>query len=82
MKDTANVLANQNAQTAYIWGTTLNLNADITNYLSMINTVTYTYGRVTTDSSDTPLDHIPPLFGKSGFVVNLDRFQRVQYALQ
>ena len=73
--DTANVMANQNAQTGYIWGTTVNLNADITNYLSMINTVSYTYGRVTTDSSDLPLDHIPPLFGKSGFVLNLDRFQ-------
>lgn len=73
--DTANVYANQNAQTGYILGTTVNLNADITEYLSMINTVSYTYGRVTTDSTDTPLDHIPPLFGKSGFVVNLNRFQ-------
>ncbi|MEO8209959.1 MAG: TonB-dependent receptor [bacterium] len=73
--DTANVQASQNAQTGYIWGATVSLNADITNYLSMINTVSYTYGRVTTDSTDTPLDHIPPLFGKSGVVVNLNKFK-------
>ncbi len=73
--DTANVQANQNAQTGYIWGATLNLNADITNFVSLENTVTYTYGRVTTDSTDTPLDHIPPLFGKSGVIVNLNRFK-------
>lgn len=73
--DTANVQANQNAQTGYIWGTTLNLNADITDNLSMINTATYTYGRVTTGDSSVPLDHIPPFFGKSGFVVNLSKFK-------
>ena len=71
----ANVVANQNAQSGYIWGTTLTLNADITNELSMINTATYTYGRVITDSVNYPLDHIPPVFGKSGFVLNLNKFR-------
>ncbi|HMS64919.1 MAG TPA: TonB-dependent receptor, partial [Ignavibacteria bacterium] len=42
--DTANVTSNQNAGSGYVWGTTLNLNADVTDYLSLINTVTYTYG--------------------------------------
>ncbi|HQY53470.1 MAG TPA: TonB-dependent receptor [Ignavibacteria bacterium] len=73
--DTANVQANQNAQTGYIWGTTLSLNADITNFISMTNTVTYTYGRVTTADTTAPLDHIPPLFGKSAFLLNLSKFQ-------
>lgn len=73
--DTANVIANQNTGSGYIWGSTVNLNADVTNYLSLINTITYTYGRVITDSTNQPLDHIPPLFGKSGLVVNLSKFQ-------
>ena len=73
--DTANVTANQNTGSGYIWGTSVNLDADVTNYLSLINTITYTYGRSTTDSTDQPLDHIPPLFGKSGVVVNLSKFK-------
>lgn len=73
--DTANVIANQNTGSGYIWGSTVNLNADVTNYLSLTNTITYTYGRVITDSTNQPLDHIPPLFGKSGLVVNLNKFQ-------
>lgn len=73
--DTANVTSNQNAGSGYVWGTTLSLNADVTNYLSLINTVTYTYGRSTTGDTTTPLDHIPPLFGKSGVVINLTKFK-------
>lgn len=69
------VTANQNAQSGHIWGLGLSLNADITNYLSLTNTVNYTYGRIHTDSVDYPLDHIPPLFGKSAIVVNLTKFR-------
>lgn len=73
--DSSNVWANQNSGSGFIWGTTLNLNCDFTNYLSMTNTATYTYGRVNTDSTDQPLDHIPPLYGKSAIVVGLNKFK-------
>lgn len=69
------VTANQNAQSGHIWGTSLSLNADLTNDLSLVNSVNYTYGRIHTDSVDTPLDHIPPFFGKSAVVVNLSKFK-------
>lgn len=69
------VTANQNAQSAYIWGASINLNADVTDYLSLVNTVNYTYGRIDTDSTGYPLDHIAPLFGKSAIVVNVSRFK-------
>lgn len=69
------VYANQNALSGHIWGLNVNLNADITENITMINTVNYTYGRYNTDSSDVPIDHIPPLFGKSGFIVNVNRFK-------
>ncbi len=69
------VTANQNAQSGYIWGGNLSLNADLTNYLSLTNTVNYTYGRIHTDSTDYPYDHIPPLYGKSAVVVNLTKFK-------
>ena len=69
------VFANQNALSGYIYGLNVNLNADITENITMINTVNYTYGRYNTDSTDYPVDHIPPLFGKSGFIVNVNRFK-------
>lgn len=69
------VFANQNALSGYIYGMNVNLNADITENITMINTVNYTYGRYNTDSTDYPVDHIPPLFGKSGFIVNVNRFK-------
>lgn len=69
------VYANQNALSGHIWGLNVNLNADLTENITMINTVNYTYGRYNTDSTDYPIDHIPPLFGKSGFVVNVNRFK-------
>ena len=69
------VYANQNALSGYIYGLNVNLNADITENITMINTVNYTYGRYNTDSTDYPVDHIPPLFGKSGFIVNVNKFK-------
>lgn len=69
------VYANQNALSGNIWGVNANLNADITENITMINTVNYTYGRYNTDSTGYPIDHIPPLFGKSGFIVNVNRFK-------
>lgn len=69
------VMANQNLNSGYIYGLGLSLNADITENISLINTVNYTYGRVNTDTTDYPLDHIPPLYGKSGLVGNFNRFR-------
>ena len=69
------VMANQNLNSGYIYGIGVNLNADLTENVSLINTVNYTYGRVKTDSTDYPLDHIAPLFGKSGVVVNVNKFR-------
>lgn len=69
------VMANQNLNSGYIYGIGINLNADITENISLTNTVNYTYGRLKTDSTDYPLDHIAPLFGKSGLVINVNKFR-------
>ncbi len=55
------VVANQNQQQAYIYGATSNVRAMLHSNLLLIAGVTYTYGRIKTDSAATPLDHIPPL---------------------
>lgn len=43
------VLASQNRARAFIYGGNLNINADITDHLSVISTLNYTYGRYRTD---------------------------------
>ena len=54
------VLANQNAGEAYIYGLSSNIRSQCTDNLSLNFSLNYTYGRIKTDSSDYPLDHIPP----------------------
>lgn len=64
------VYASQNKAEAYIYGFNSNIQAGITDYLSVTATVSYTYGRFKTDSVDHPLDHIAPLYGRVGIQYN------------
>ena len=59
------ILANQNKRKANIWGFTTGINSDITSFLTLQASCTYTYGRILqNEGGTTPLDHIPPFFGK------------------
>lgn len=69
------VVANQNKNEGYIYGYSLNLNADITDWFTIYGNVVYTYGRVKTDSTDEPLDHIAPVFGKAGVQLQFSKFR-------
>jgi hemoglobin/transferrin/lactoferrin receptor protein len=64
-----------NAGKAYIYGSSLNLAADISGALSFTSSLNYTFGRMKTDTADYPLDHIPPVFGKAGLQLKLPRFR-------
>jgi hemoglobin/transferrin/lactoferrin receptor protein len=75
------VTANQNKLKAYIYGVNFNFGADITNNFTLAGTVNYTYGRIKTDSTDYPIDHIPPLFGKGSLVYKRDKFKTEFYVL-
>ncbi len=68
------VLANQNKRKAYIYGFNSILRKQCTEHLSTDVTLNYTYGRVKTDSSDAPLDHIPPLMGRVGLNYENNKF--------
>jgi hemoglobin/transferrin/lactoferrin receptor protein len=61
------VLAPTNKTRAYVAGVSALAEADITNWLSASASVTYTYGRIVTDSVPYPLDHIAPVYGRIGF---------------
>ena len=64
-KDTP-IQAMQNAASANVYGFQGTIKARFTKFLSLKSNLTYTVGTVTKDpiySKNTPLDHIPPLFG-------------------
>lgn len=71
----ARATQSQNAQQAFIYGTSATLKADINQYIIVSNTFNYTYGRIQTDSTPYPLDHIPPVFGRSAIHVLFTKIQ-------
>ncbi|MES2779974.1 MAG: TonB-dependent receptor, partial [Bacteroidota bacterium] len=75
------VVQNQNGNKAYVYGTSITLAADITKNISLTNTFNYTFGRIHTDSSDYPLDHIPPVFGRSAIQFSANRIQSEFFVL-
>lgn len=60
------VFANQNASNAYLYGGSLNVQWQAVKKLIVNGTVSYTYGRIVTDSTPYPLAHIPPVYGRVG----------------
>ncbi len=55
------VFANQNKKTAYIYGFSSNIKSRLSKNFFLSFAFNYTYGRINTDSSAYPLDHIPPV---------------------
>lgn len=69
------VTTTTNAGEAYIYGVEGALQGNLNEYLSVVGSVNYTYGRLKTDTTDYPMDHIPPVFGKLGFNVHVKKFR-------
>lgn len=61
------VLANQNKQRAFVSGVSASVLIRPVKWFTIEGSVNYTYGRIRTDSTAYPLDHIAPLFGRVGF---------------
>ncbi len=66
------VQAMQNVDQAFIYGFEANVLAQLTKSLSLRSSLTYTYGHVKVE--DTPLDHIPPMFGITSLKLDLSKF--------
>lgn len=58
------VFANQNKRSAYVFGFSSNIKSQWSNHLLFSMAFNYTYGRIKTDSFDSPLDHIPPFMAR------------------
>ncbi len=70
-----------NADEAYIYGGNLSLNSQVNDHFSMQSSVVYTYGRIKSDNGDTPLDHIAPVYGRTGFTYQEQKFRGEAYVL-
>jgi hemoglobin/transferrin/lactoferrin receptor protein len=69
------VFSVQNKQSAYIYGVSSNLYVSLFEHINVTGGLTYTYGRINTDSSDYPLDHISPLYGRGGIKYYRSKFE-------
>ncbi|MEY2830506.1 MAG: hypothetical protein RIQ33_2364 [Bacteroidota bacterium] len=63
----SDVYSNTNAQQAYLYGFNASVEAHLNNWLVARSMLNYTFGRIKTDSTPTPLDHVAPISGKTSF---------------
>ncbi len=68
-----------NKNRAYITGVSVNAEGDVADWMSLYAALTYTYGRIVTDSVPYPLDHIPPLYGRAGFRMQYKHWVRGEF---
>ena len=59
------VAALGNTSEAYLYGASGQFTGHFNQHFTLRSGFTYTYARIRTDSSDYPLDHIPPVFGRT-----------------
>ena len=71
------IQANVNASEAIVYGTAVNLLAQITNELTLKSTLNYTIGENTT--RNTPLGSIPPLYGRTDLILTSDPLTLMVY---
>ena len=75
------VFSVQNKQSAYIYGVSSNLYVSLFEHINVTGGLTYTYGRINTDSSDYPLDHISPLYGRGGIKYYRSKFEAEAFVM-
>ncbi|MGE5355459.1 MAG: TonB-dependent receptor plug domain-containing protein [Deltaproteobacteria bacterium] len=83
------VYANQNKRKAYIYGFSSELSSQLSDFLRIGAMVNYTYGRIKTDTTDYPLDHVSPFLASmklsydnkkfsSEFFINYNGWKRLK----
>lgn len=75
------VTALVNAGKATISGGSAQFAAKFSAHWSLSSSITYTYGRVRTDSTPTPLDHVPPVYGRTALDYSTKRLHAQIYSL-
>ncbi len=75
------VLTTTNEKTAYLYGITTGIDIKITEMFSLASYLTYTYGRIETDTTPYPLDHIQPVYGKTSITYKNEKIRAEIYSL-
>lgn len=75
------VLASQNKGKAFITGYSSKINVDVIEHLSFDANVMYTYGRIKGETTNTPLDHIPPVVLRGGVNYRTNKMNLTFFAL-
>ncbi|MBN8703753.1 MAG: TonB-dependent receptor [Bacteroidetes bacterium] len=68
------VYSSVNKGSAYIYGFSSNMRSKLSDNLFASIVINYTYGRVKTDSMDSPLDHIPPFMARASLTYTHKKF--------
>ncbi len=67
------IQANVNAERAHIYGFSVNLEADISKYISFMGNINYTKGFNVSDAQ--PMAHIPPVYGRLSLTYTWKKFR-------
>ena len=76
----SNIVASQNVREAKINGWNVTILAKIAPNLVLSSTLNNTKGRIK-DDKNTPLDHIPPMFGRTGIKFSKNKLQLEAFSL-
>lgn len=68
------VFSASNTTKAFVYGYHTQLNVEFCKTLSFNSSLNYTFGRINS-ASNSPLDHIPPVFGKAGLQLQMKKFK-------
>lgn len=68
------VYSPKNSKRAFVYGYSTSFKAIIDYHFTLSAGFTYTYGRIKTDSTDVPLDHIPPFLGNLSLQYKKEKF--------
>jgi hemoglobin/transferrin/lactoferrin receptor protein len=75
------VAALQNTSKAYLYGASAAFTGHFNDHFTLRSGFTYTYARILTDSTDYPLDHIPPVFGQTGLEYQAKHLRLLGYVV-
>ena len=77
----SHVSALTNKREAYLYGASGQFTAHFDEHFSLTSSVTWTYARIKTDTVDQPLDHIPPVYGRTGLAYQAKRLRGEVYVV-
>ena len=76
--ETLQIQANTNTSQAIVYGTSINLYAQISEEFSLKSSLNYTLGENT--ASNVPLGHIPPIYGRTDLILTSGPLTAIFYA--